>query len=112
MEIRLKTGNSIKNLSILNTYAPHIGYHAETLKLYWGMVIAYTSLIPNNLVRVWRTDNNGQLQKTDNNNVGPWAMWKKLENANSINIAECIDQHDWVASNTHISPQRIGARNT
>ena len=25
MEIRLKTGNSIKNLSILNTYAPHIG---------------------------------------------------------------------------------------
>ena len=26
MEIRLKTGKSINNISILNTYAPHMGY--------------------------------------------------------------------------------------
>ena len=32
MEIRHKTGKSIKRISILNSYAPHIGYPTETLE--------------------------------------------------------------------------------
>ena len=26
MEIRIKTGNSFKDISVINTYAPHCGY--------------------------------------------------------------------------------------
>ena len=105
MEIRIKTGNSIKNISILNTYAPHVGYPAETIKQYWDMVNAYISLIPNNLIRLWCTDNNGQLSKTDNNNIGPWALGGKLENLSSVNLAECCDRYDWVASSAHFIPK-------
>ena len=35
MEIRTKTGNEI-NMSIINSYAPHIGRDIETIKDCWG----------------------------------------------------------------------------
>ena len=35
MEITLKTGNPSRDISILNTYAPHIGYDITTIKNYW-----------------------------------------------------------------------------
>ena len=73
-ELRLKTGKSIEDISILNPYAPHIGYPITHINNYWGTANAYISLIPNKLVRIRRTDNNGQLggNETNQSNIGPW----------------------------------------
>ena len=69
------------------------------------MADAYISLIPRNLVRLQRTDSNGKPYKSDNsNNIGHCAMAKQLENINSENLAECCDQNEWVACNTHFIP--------
>ena len=107
MEIRLKTGNSIKNISILNTYAPHIGYPAETIENYWKYIEAYTSLIPNNLVKIWCTDNNGQLSQNTANNkyIGKWTLCTKLENINSRNLSAQCENNEWMACNTYYIPK-------
>ena len=78
MEIRLRTGNQIKNMSILNTYAPRNGYPSEVIQEYWNNVDAYISLIPINHIKIWCTDNNGQLTRNSQNesNVGPWTIGK------------------------------------
>ena len=60
MEIRLGDGSPIKGVAILNSCAPHIGYPTEAIGKYRGYVETYISLIPNNLVKVWRADNDGQ----------------------------------------------------
>ena len=46
MEIRIKTDNKIQDISILNTYAPHLGYSIEVIKNYWIETNTYISLIP------------------------------------------------------------------
>ena len=107
MEIRLKTGNSIKNISIINTYAPHIGYPTEIIEEYWKYIEAYTSLIPNNLIKIWCTDNNGQLSRNETNQkyIGKWTMGNKLENLNSQKLSmQCID-NEMVACNTYFIPK-------
>ena len=83
VEIRLKTGNATKDISILNTYAPHNGYPVEIINRYWEDINAYTSLLPQNLIKIWCTDNNGQLSNNDTNtqNIGKWTvgkLWKTL----------------------------------
>ena len=103
VEIRLKTGDPIKNISILNTYAPHIGYPTDTMKEYWEYIAAYTSLIPNNLVKIWRTDNNGQLSQNETNKkyIGKWTMGNRLGNINSQNLSKNCGNNELVARNTH-----------
>ena len=74
IEIRLKTGKSIKNISILNTYAAHIGYPTDALAKYWEYIEAYISLLPKNPIKIRRNDNNGQLSRNDANYnyIGKW----------------------------------------
>ena len=107
MEIRLRTGNQIKNMSILNTYAPHNGYPSEVIQEYWNNVDAYISLIPISHIKIWCTDNNGQLTRNSRNesNVGPWAIGKKLENTNSTRLSATCEQNDLVACNTFFIPK-------
>ena len=66
MEIRVRTGGPIKNISPRNTYAPHIGYYTDVIQTYFA-------LIPNKFSILWRADNNGQLSRNDTNmyNIGP-----------------------------------------
>lgn len=58
-------------------------------------------LIPNNLVKIWRADNNGQLSRaeTNANNIEKWALGNKLENVNSYNLIKCYEDNDWIARN-------------
>ena len=35
MEIRIKTGGPIKDISVANSYAPHSGYSVEAIAAYW-----------------------------------------------------------------------------
>ena len=102
MDIGIKTGKSIKDLSILNTYAPHIGYPVETIRKYWGNAEANITLFPRKCIRLWRTDNNGQLSSNGTNatNIWPCAAWGELNSANSTNLINCCEWNDWVSCNT------------
>ena len=51
MEILLKTGNNIPNISILNTYAPHMGYNTTEINDYWGDINNYLNIISTKLVK-------------------------------------------------------------
>ena len=51
MELRLKAAKSTKRMSILNTYAPHIGYDATVIKNYWDGANAYISIIPRKYIK-------------------------------------------------------------
>jgi len=74
MEIRLKTGTNIPDISILNTYAPRMGYNFDEINAYWTDIDNYISTIPHNLVKIGCTDNNGQIAnkvgRPDNNLIG------------------------------------------
>merc|ERR1712105_258540 len=74
MEMRIHTGGSIKDISIFNTYAPHTGYSTDVIQKYWDKTNAYISLIPRKYIKIWCTDNNGQLYRKEQNeqNVGTW----------------------------------------
>ena len=102
MEIRLKTGNPIKSTHTKLLCAPHIGYHTETLGKYWEYMDAYISPIPNNLIKIWRTDNNGQLSRGDINSqyIGKWALWGILESIYSQNVSRNCEHNVWDAGNT------------
>ena len=73
---------------------------------YWEYMDAYISLIPNNLIKIWRTDNNGQLSRNDTNSqyVGKWTLGGKLENPNSQNLSRICENNEWVALNTFFIP--------
>ena len=107
MEIRLKTGNLIKSLSIINTYAPHKGYKQETIENYWNTTRAYLSLIPKNLTKIWGTDNNGQIARNEDNKnyVGEWAKSNVMENHNSKMLRNTCDENDMVLRNTLFKPK-------
>ena len=69
IEIRIETGASIKDMSILNTYAPNMGYDIETINNYWDKTKAYISLVPRKYIKIWRTGNNGQVYRTERMNT-------------------------------------------
>ena len=75
MEIQFKTGDNIPNISILNSYAPHMGYNSIEINKYWNDINNYLNIISTDLVKIWCADNNGQLSRNDTNqtNIGPWA---------------------------------------
>ena len=108
MELRLKTGKNIKDILILNTYAPHMGYKIEHIQKYWNKINAYISLIPKKYIRMWCTDNNGQLRRNDTNenNIGNWTLGKKMDNTNGEELRKCCENNDLVASNTFFTPYR------
>ena len=64
MEIKLQTGKLIKNISILNAYAPDSNHEFEEIKDHWDIVNNSTRNRPKNLIKCWRADNNGQPQHT------------------------------------------------
>ena len=65
MEIRVRTGNIIQNISILNTYLHHMQYNQDELDKYWADIENAFKHIHNNLVNLRRTDNNGQIAKNE-----------------------------------------------
>ena len=61
MEIRIKTGSKLANISILNTYAHPNNYTDSQILDFWTNINSYIASIPRKLIRIWRTDNNGQV---------------------------------------------------
>ena len=108
MEIRIKTSKSVKDISILNTYAPHAGYKIETLKNYWNNTNAYISLIPQKYLKIWRSDNNGQVYQNEANsyNIGKWALGGKKDNGNGERLSKCCENNDLIICNTFFSTKK------
>ena len=72
---KIKTGLKNQTLSILNTYAPNMGYHIDQINAYWTTLNQYINTIPRTHIRMWCADNNGQISNINNsndNNIGPW----------------------------------------
>ena len=55
MRILLRDGLKNKNLSILNTYDPHMGYRPEQIETYWLAIVRYIDSIPKTYMRTRRT---------------------------------------------------------
>ena len=80
MELRLKTVDSINNISIINTYAPHMSYEWEEINKYWSKTQKLLKNIPNNLIKIWRTDNTGQIAHGETyNSIGKWTTAKEMK---------------------------------
>ena len=60
VEITVRCKNPISNLSMINSYAPRIGYIQEAVNSHRGDITALITTIPNKYAKIWRTDNNGQ----------------------------------------------------
>ena len=112
MEIRLKTGLKNQTLSILNTYAPHMGYQNEQINAYWATLNQYIDAIPNTYIRIWCTDNNGQISKpsNSNNNIGPWTLTNKTDKGNGGKLITTCTKHDYICANAHRIPKTITKR--
>ena len=63
VQITLNTGNSDRELQILNSYAPHMGYIREQREAYWKAIKNTLQTIIKKDILIWATDNNGQIAK-------------------------------------------------
>ena len=72
----------------MNTYSPRTGYDVETIKDYRGKTNAYISLIPTKYIKLWCTDNNGEIYRNGNNKhcVGDRDMGDKTAKVNGEHL--------------------------
>ena len=70
MHITLKSNLEFKNIQILNTYAPHMGYCQDERTKYWNDVKSVLKQTNTKQCIIWTTDNNGQIaSETKNGNL-------------------------------------------
>ena len=107
MEIRIKTGKLTKNLSILNTYAPDSNYEFNEIREYWEAVDNFAHNLPKNLIKCWRTDNNGQPQNNEENKkyIGKWTLENKEPNINGLHLMQACEQNELDCCNTFYIPK-------
>ena len=101
MELRFKTGDSVKNISIINTYAPHMSYDKEEINKYWNKTQKLIKNIPNNLIKIWCTDNNGKIAQDETyNSIGKWTIAHGNEKGNGENYSKTIEGNNTRCTNT------------
>ena len=111
MEIRSKTGKSINNLSILNTYAPHMQYDQEDISNYWEEVRKTLDGVHKNLIKIWRTDNNGKIAQTEQNeSIGKWTIGTKTDIGNGGNFASILAEQQLTCVHTFFIPPKNDIR--
>ena len=88
MEIRLKTGHQLNDISIICSYAPYMGYGEIERNKYRNGLNNHMDPIPNNYIKIWMTDNNGQISQEENTKdiIGKWNIGNKTEVGNGENI--------------------------
>ena len=102
-ELRIKTGNNTGDLPSLYTYAPHMNYDTDEIDTYWQNLTDILNNIPNQLIKMRRTDNNGQVFKDgQNKNMGIWTLGNKIDRGNGGNLVNLRNTQTSVAL-THIS---------
>ena len=92
MDIRLNRHNG-KNIIVINSYSPHMGYDTETINKYWYGVNSHFNNISGNRYK-WRLcDNNGLAASNNENNkrIGKWAYNNNIETGSDGNyINTCL----------------------
>ena len=68
MQIRIRTGKGLVDISILNTYAPHMHYNEDGGLNYRFRVNEVITNIPHNVIQICRTDKNGRIASSERNN--------------------------------------------
>ena len=103
--------NWIKNQSrsILNTYAPHMGYQHEQIETYWVALNRHIGAIPKSFIRMWRADNNEQVAQISNNNnvnnIGKWAMANKADKGDGAHLTQTCINREYIFASANKSPK-------
>ena len=93
MGLRLQTGKSIHNHSILKTYDPHMQYSQDDINHYWNDVSDTVGKIPKNLIKIRRADNNGSIAQSKlNGSIGKWAI-KNTGRGNGENFENIMEEY-------------------
>ena len=89
-------------ISIINTYSPNNNGANENILNYWDNVTKYMETIPNNYIKIWRADNNGQISQNKHNNkvVGKWTMSNRIQKGNGVMISKTCVKYKMVCDNT------------
>ena len=98
---------------MLNTYAPHTQYNQDELDKYRDDIGSTIKHIPNNVINLLRTGNNGQVSKTkfSHNCIGDWAISNKTDKGNGENIVQTCMDNDIICSNAHFAPNSSNKNN-
>ena len=102
MEIRIRTGNGVDNISILNTYAPHMQYNEDGRSDYWGQVNGVIKNLPHGIIQIWCPHNNGQIANPNRNKqvIGEWAINTDHENGDGRNFPNIHLGNNLICANT------------
>ena len=98
IEIILHTGQSKKQLHIINTYAPHMGYSKGDRGEYWEELKLPIGNIAKKDFVIWTTDNNGQIARPTNDtsenprnaHIGKWHYAKGARMEMGPNSQKCF----------------------
>ena len=67
-----------------------MGYNLDEINTYWIDINDYINTVPCNLVKIWRTDNDGQIAKSNdfpkNNLTGGQTTDKRREKGDAVNL--------------------------
>ena len=112
-ESRLKTGYSIKNVSIFITYSPNTLSGQGGLGKYRNDIDTTIKNAPNNVIKIWRADNNGPVARTasNRNSIGKWAIIEKTDKGNGVNIVQKCIENDMARRNAYFIPKNNDKQN-
>ena len=91
-----------------------MGYRNEHFNTYWATLNQYIATIPNTYIRMWCTDNNGQITKptnTNTNNIGQWALTSKTDKGDGGKLIQTCPKHNYICPNTHKIPKNYNKTN-
>ena len=92
-----------------------MGYQTEQINTYCDTLNRYIDAIPNSYIRMWRTDNNGQITRpanTNTNDIGQWKLTSKTDKGNDEELIQTCTKHNYICANTHTKFPKIIIRLT
>ena len=98
MEIMIKTAILTNIMPVLNTYAPGRNYEFSEIKDRRGAANNYIRNQAGNLIKWWRTDNNGPSTHSNDNEkyTGKWTLENKQTNTNGVRLADTCERNGYV----------------
>ena len=89
-----------------------MSYEKEEIEEYWAKIQKYIKTIPNNLIKMWCTDNNGQIAQNDTcNSIGKWTIASVNEKENGGNFYKTLEENNLCCMNTYFIPPENNPQN-
>ena len=77
----------------------------KEIKEYRTKIRKYIKTVPSNLIKMWRTDNNGQIaQNNTSNSIWKWTIANINENGNGENFYKTLEENNLCCVNTFFTP--------